>query len=79
MIYDQSDNLIFETTGKKIYAHCGIIGLSEELRSVYDGYDGIIETSYHDDDESLTVDERKELADYMIAIWTRYAAEGLTG
>lgn len=73
------DGYVF-STGKKIRASYGIIGLAphdtdEAIWSVSDGYDGTIEASYdshHDDEPRLTPTERIELADYMIALWTEY-------
>ena len=64
----KGDTVIFETTQKQSYANCGIIGLSPELK-VYDGYDG--EFSY---DDMVTPEEKAELADYMIDLWTQYKA-----
>jgi hypothetical protein len=81
MIVDCSQsNVTFESTGREVYAHGGIIGLSPNLTQVSEGYDGNIETYYSDPEfgeAPLTAEERRELADYMKALWERYAIEGL--
>ena len=58
------DETIF-STGKRVYAHCGIIGLDSDLNT-YEGYDGGFE------DNKLTSEEKLELANYMIAAWNEY-------
>ena len=58
------DNVIF-STGKKIYANNGIIGLSPNLK-VSEGYDGGI------DNNELTSEEKLELSEYMLAAWNEY-------
>lgn len=60
----EGDELIF-STGKKVYANNGIIGISPDL-GITEGYDGGIET------EELTPDEKAELADYAVAQWTKW-------
>jgi hypothetical protein len=62
----EGDEVIF-SSGKRLYANAGIIGLSERL-DVTEGYDGGF--CYYDD--KLTEDERHELADYMIDLWNKY-------
>jgi hypothetical protein len=77
---ERNDHLTFETTGREIYANCGIIGLSADLEWVSEGYDGVIEAFYTppDSEDRLTPVERRELADYMMGLWQRYAREGLS-
>ena len=58
------DEIIF-STGKRVYAHRGIIGLDSALNT-YEGYDGGFE------DNKLTSEEKLELANYMIAAWNEY-------
>ena len=58
------DELVF-STGKRIYAHLGIIGIDSEL-IISEGYDGGI------DDDEFTASERAELADYAIELWRQY-------
>lgn len=67
----EDDTLTF-STGKKLYAHCGIVGLDlgldDELTITY-GYDGVIPA------DKLTVGEKRELAVFMIDMWQRYWGE----
>lgn len=60
-----NDTITFETTGKEIYANCGIVGISPS-GSLSEGYDGGVDV------ESLTIEEKIELADYMISLWTKF-------
>lgn len=70
------NEFMFECTGREMSAHAGIIGIQDDDREssdverlkTYDGYDGTI-GQYS---EKFTVEERHELADYMIGLWTRY-------
>ncbi len=70
----EGDDVIFDS-GKKLDANGGIIGLNQRLEA-YGGYDQDLD--WGGSDELLTPDERMELAEYMIALWRRYAAEGPT-
>lgn len=65
MRYDAEWEKLIFSTGKKIDAHLGIIGISPE---------GEISTGYDDgvDEKSLTPDEKRELADYAIAQWVKW-------
>ena len=57
------DDLIF-STGKTLYANQGIIGISP---------DGVISEGYDDGiEDNFTPKERRELADYMITLWTKW-------
>ena len=58
------DDIIF-STGKRLYANCGIIGIDPDL-DVYEGYDGDF------GDDKLTEEEKLELAEYMITVWKSY-------
>lgn len=67
------DDTVTFSTGRTAYAHRGIIGLNDEL-VVSEGYDGGF---WNRDDrlwakDGLTKEEEIELADYMIALWTRF-------
>ena len=64
MIID-GDDLIF-STGKRVYANNGIVGISPEGQ-ISEGYDGLI------DDDKLTPSEKSELAGYVIKMWTKYS------
>ncbi len=68
------------STGRQAYANRGIIGL-DMSGEVYEGYDGtfycflsedeILSLDYYDKMQP-TAEERKELADFMIARWKAY-------
>ena len=47
------------STGKKIYANCGIVGISDDL-GVYDGYDGNIDSSEGDWFYDLPLETRRK-------------------
>ena len=72
------DSVIF-STGKELYANCGVIGISPKLE-ISKGWDGgfFNPRSYVNlDDYTLTPVERIELADYMIARWKEFKKEAL--
>lgn len=62
------------STGKRFYANQGIIGINDEL-SIYEGYDGRISLREYYPTESLNLskEERKELAEYAISLWQKFA------
>lgn len=70
------------STGRKFSANKGIIGISaddvdgEVSRQLSEGYDGAIDTDSFDIERypelEWTVEERRELADYMIELWTKW-------
>lgn len=70
------------STGKAFRANCGILGLRvKDVRICHEGYDGSVLES-HDRDvwmdeaeypQSFTAHERREIADYMIALWNQFA------
>ena len=84
MIFDKDMDEYALSTGKRMYAHCGVIGLSRSHRDnnfeVSEGYDGGISWPlpgwWSDEDKNefgkhyLTNDEMREVAEYMIAEWT---------
>lgn len=63
------DDVFTLSSGRKIYANRYILGISEDEGTVVisEGYDGGI----HDQD-TFTVDEKKELAEYAIGLWKRW-------
>ena len=69
------DNKITFSTGRTAYCHKKIIGLSPELQA-YEGYDGYLrpdtDIEFGEIGYNFTREEREELADYMIALWTKY-------
>ena len=70
---DDKDDTYVLPTGRRFYANCGIIGLSDDDDAVTEGYDGGIDVhSYADPEEAWTVKERRELGQFMIARWTAW-------
>jgi hypothetical protein len=75
---DDDKHTIRLSTGKEIYAHRGIVGISPDLREVTEGYDGGIERGYETEEDwgdsryRLTPAERVEIADLMLARWRAY-------
>jgi len=78
MKYNGDDKYILESTGRCFYANCGIIGIDQEFDRdnglcVSEGYDGWIDLLHTwGEEKAWTPDEAIELADYMIALWTRF-------
>jgi hypothetical protein len=56
--------------GTEYHANGGIVGLDPYLE-ISRGYDGSL-TDWENDDGKLPFAHRLELADYMIALWTKY-------
>ena len=67
MKIDEFNDVLFESTGRKDSAYGGIIGINKEL-DTSGGYDN----SFPVFTPEVTRKERKELADYMIGLWTKY-------
>mgnify|MGYP001612072466 FL=1 len=69
----QDDDLFLLSTGRELYAHRHIIGMRPGDKTLYAGYDGALSwyTCGNSDPlpPELTVAERTEIADYMIALW----------
>lgn len=67
---DYENNEFVFSCGKRIYANCRVIGLSyceqERYGRLSYGYDGGIF------EDKLDVNEKIELANYMITLWTDY-------
>jgi hypothetical protein len=74
----ESDEVTF-SSGRKMYANLGIIGLSPDLE-LSQGYDRSIDwpfPEWRDKDEraperQIDAQDMRELADYMIAQWTSF-------
>ena len=73
-------NKVTFSSGKKIYAYGGIVGIDEDL-VVYGGYDQDFydptadyswKTDPGENAQELTDEERVELADYMIERWNDF-------
>ena len=58
------------SSGRQFYAYGCILGIDEDL-TIYNGYDGFLREDL-DDDKPLTADERREIADHMIELWTKW-------
>lgn len=66
------------STGRDVDAYGGIVGIDKDL-AIYGGYDGnILPSEGFDRDSDWTADEKAELADHMIDLWTRFKG-GATG
>jgi hypothetical protein len=67
----EGDTIIF-SSGREFYANRGVIGLSDDLY-VSQGYDGGLDAwPSEGTTHFMTPEERRELADYMIALWTKF-------
>jgi hypothetical protein len=73
VIYDVKDSTYTLTTGRRVYANRGILGIDEHGH-VSEGYDGGVELERDWDDtfQPWTPAERAELADEMIRRWSRF-------
>ncbi len=60
----------FESTGRYASAHADIIGIDDE-GNTFAGYDNDFDAD-GDEPNDFTPEERRELADFMIARWTVY-------
>jgi hypothetical protein len=60
--------ITFKSTGRRLDIAFGVVGLSPDLR-VHEGFDSDLEEML---DDPLTREERRDLADYMIALWTKF-------
>ncbi len=64
-------HITFDCSGRTFYANNNIIGIDDELNTSQ-GYDDGLEG--FGEEESLTNEERCELADHMIQRWEAYKA-----
>ena len=73
-VTNDHEYVTFETTGRIVCANGGIIGIDPRLE-VHDGYDGMFNTMKRGpgfDDRPMEPQERTELADYMIGLWSKF-------
>lgn len=65
----RADDTHYElSTGRKLYAYDGVIGLSPGKQELFEGWDGWLgETGGR-----LTDAEKREIAEFMIAEWRRW-------
>jgi hypothetical protein len=62
-------NQVRLSTGKQFFVSGGVLGIDVDLM-LTDGYDGYIADG--PDDTTFTVEERQEIADYMIGLWNSF-------
>lgn len=78
MIYDDETDEFVLSTGRRFYALNGHLGLTWVDPSIATyGSDGVVGLDHlldPDNDERFTADERREIAEAMIAAWARWAA-----
>jgi hypothetical protein len=67
------DDCVRFSSGREAYANRGIIGINEMLE-LYEGYDGTIRYPPYEPGaaDELSKEDMRELADLMIATWTRF-------
>jgi len=65
----EDDEVVFDS-GRREYCHAATIGIDEDLDPTY-GYDGSFGAPF-ESPFAFTKEERAELANHMIALWTRY-------
>ena len=75
------DDTITFSSGRTAYANNGIVGINDALE-LHEGYDGSIDwpipefwKTDHPEyitERTLTADDMRELADHMIALWTKF-------
>jgi hypothetical protein len=77
----EKSEAVFESTGARGYASCRVISIDDDLE-LATGYDlsfSIDVETFGDplngDSRHLTREERIELADHYIALWTRFRDE----
>ncbi len=68
MKWHRADDEYELSTGKRIYANRGILGLGVSADGLSEGYDGSVGTK-----ADFTDAERREMADEMIARWEAWA------
>ncbi len=76
MTYDDDKNEYTLTSGRRLYANNGIIGINGELK-VYDGYDGNLGGAVNW--PTITEAEKTEICDHMIALWQKRKEKPLPG
>jgi len=78
-VYIKEGIYVFESSRKTFYASNGIIGLSPDSNTVYDGYDGELDSPYaitqNPRYKGFSKEEKLELADYMIELWNKYKGD----
>jgi hypothetical protein len=74
MIYDERQNTYTLSTGRRVYANRGILGITPDAEHLSEGYDGgvTIACEWDEDFVPWTPEERAEVADEMIRRWTAF-------
>lgn len=80
--FDDKRNEFILSTGRRVYANRGILGINVTPEGKFDireGFDGNIWTDYQrdcrkDGENVLTDAELRELADTAIEMWTKFRA-----
>jgi hypothetical protein len=71
------EQVLFESTGRSLYAHQHIIGIGLKGDELCYGYDGdLLGFDERGNRTVLTEAERHELADFMIARWQKFRETG---
>lgn len=63
------------SSGREFYANLGILGI-DPRGDVSEGYDGGLYPERGGGADDFTPEERREIADFAIAAWEKFAAEG---
>jgi hypothetical protein len=81
MNYDENEDEYTLSTGTRFSANQGIIGINPQIY-ISEGYDGGINIGFDENEDwrlkEFTTEERKEIAEFMIALWTKFAERGET-
>lgn len=68
MIFNESKHEFTLSTGTTFYAYEGILGLHSDYGLTY-GWDGEVGEMFT---KRFTKEEKAEIADYMIELWTKF-------
>lgn len=63
------------SSGREFYANLGILGI-DPRGDVSQGYDGGLRLDSVGMEDDFTPEERREIADFAMAAWEKFAAEG---
>jgi hypothetical protein len=71
----QSQRGFVLSTGREFYSCTSSLSVDDDGDEIYYGHDGTVdEWREYGSQPPLTVEERREIAEYMIARWQRWAA-----
>lgn len=60
------------SAGREFYSCTNSLSVDEDGDDLYYGHDGRVDEWTHGDQSPLTAEERREIAEYMIARWKRW-------